>query len=154
MQTLLEFREVHSTEYRIIANDQNLGMISFSIIKMCWSYTPYGQPVKASGTLEQCKAAAQADLEEPEPLQVTVTQIENDVKPAYIHRRTSWRAHGPGFEQTVTVQADDETYKVLVPRSFARCLHVGSVVELHHAPIQGLFLRWTRKPVRRQAIAA
>lgn len=157
MQTLtqntLEFSQVHSTEYRIIADGQNLGMISFNIAAMRWEYTPYSQPVRAVGTLEECKAAAQSD-HDAQNCHATVTHVDTDIQPAYKHRNTSWRVSGPGYEQTVTVQQGNDTYQVLVARSFARSLNVGSVVELHQDQIQGLFLRWTRKPVRRTAIAA
>ena len=62
-QPPLEFRETHSTQYVIYRNDRNLGAIAFNITAMRWEYRPYGQAVKAVGTLEQCKDAATQDLQ-------------------------------------------------------------------------------------------
>ena len=62
---------------------------------------------------------------------------------------------GSHNEVTVTVQVDDEVYEVLTPTSFARSLTKGSVVELFQDKYTGRpCIRWTRKPVRRQAVAA
>ena len=65
MQTLtqnpLEFRQVHDTEYRLFVDGRNVGAIAFNITAMRWEYNRLSEPVKAVGTLEQCKAAAEAD---------------------------------------------------------------------------------------------
>ena len=58
----LEFRQTHDTQYVIYLNDLNLGAISFNITADRWEYTPFSRPVKATGTLEQCKDVAQLDL--------------------------------------------------------------------------------------------
>ncbi len=64
-QNILEFRQTHDTEYLVVDPDTRVhGRIAFNIEAMRWEYNPYGQPVKAVGTLEQCQQAAEADYEE------------------------------------------------------------------------------------------
>ncbi|MFG6105313.1 hypothetical protein U2F10_23865 [Leptothoe sp. EHU-05/26/07-4] len=58
----LEFRQTHDTQYVIYLNDLNLGAIAFNITADRWEYRPFSRPVKATGTLEQCKDAALLDL--------------------------------------------------------------------------------------------
>ena len=136
------------TEFSITTPDgQNFGHIGYDLTRHQWVYTPYGQPIKAVGTLEQCKAAAQVDYAEAQSHEATVAHVADDAKPAYIHRCTSWRSSGSGYEQTVTVAQGNDIYRVLVPSRFARQLRVGSVVELHHDRIGGLYLKWCPKPV-------
>lgn len=153
MQTLLEFRHA-DTEYIIYKSDRNVGRIAFDFTSHLWEYNPYGESVKAIGTLEQCKAAAEADHKEAQSKEATVTHIASDIKPAYVHRRTSWRTSGSGYEQTITVEQDGVSYKVLVPSGFARQLHIGSVVELHYRNAGGFYLKWGKPVLRRQQLAA
>ena len=158
MQTLtnsaLEFRRDDTQVVIFDPSGQNLGHIGFDITRNQWCYVPYGQPIKTTGTLEACQSAAEADYTEQQSHEATVTHIDADAKPAYVHRHTSWRAAGSGYEQTVTVQQGKDTYRVLVPAGFARQLRVGSVIELHYDQLGGLYLKWCLKPVRRSAIAA
>ncbi|MEM8610798.1 MAG: hypothetical protein AAGF93_02185 [Cyanobacteria bacterium P01_H01_bin.105] len=62
----LEFHQTHSTQYVIYLNDLNLGAIAFNITASRWEYTPFSCPVKATGTLEQCRIFALNDLQ-PHP---------------------------------------------------------------------------------------
>lgn len=143
------------TEFAITTPDgQSFGHIGYDLARHQWCYVPYGQPIKATGTLEQCQQAAQSDYTEQQSHEAVVTHIDTDVKPAYVHRRTSWRAAGSGYEQTVTVQQGSDIYRVLVASWFAQKLRVGSVVQLHQDRIDGLYLSWCPKPVRRQSAAA
>ncbi|MEM9804653.1 MAG: hypothetical protein AAF959_05190 [Cyanobacteria bacterium P01_D01_bin.56] len=156
MQTLtstaLEFRRDDTQVVIFDPSGQNLGHIGFDITRNQWCYTPYGQPVKAVGTLEACKAAAEADYEEYLN-QSTVTEI-GTLAPTYALTGTSWRVAGAGCSAYVKVRTrDNEEYKVLVADSFIRRLRVGSTVQLCHKD-GALYLQWTRKPVRRCAIAA
>ena len=161
MQTLtqsptkgLEFRQTHDTQYVIYRGDRTLGHIAFNITAMRWEYAPYAQSVKAVGTLEECKAAADADYEEWLN-QSVVTHVSSKSMPAYLAANSSWRTAGDGYVTEVTVRTrDNETYTIKTPSEFARQLSIGVTVQLF--PTQtGVAIRWTRKPVRRrQAIAA
>ena len=148
------------TQHHVKWNGQVVGMIQCSPeLGLKWDYTRYSEYPKAFvGTYDECVEAAQADYDaahQPEAIEATVTHIANDSKPAYVHRRTSWRVSGSHNEVTVTVQVDDEVYEVLTPTSFARSLTKGSVVELFPDKYTGrLCIRWTRKPVRRTVVAA
>ena len=155
-KTELQFRQTSDSQYVIYRGTENVGTIAFNITAMRWEYNPYGQAVVAVGSLDHCKAEANRDLSpKPEVAIATVTHIADDAKPAYVHRRTSWRVSGSHNEVTVTVQVDDEVYEVLAPVSFARNLVKGSVVELFPDKYTGRpCIRWTRKPVRRQVVAA
>ncbi|MEM9264561.1 MAG: hypothetical protein AAGA46_03460 [Cyanobacteria bacterium P01_F01_bin.13] len=141
------------TEFAITTPDgRNFGHIGYDLTRHQWCYIPFGQPIKATGSLESCKAAAQSDYEEWLN-QSVVTEI-GSVAPTYILTRTSWRAVGPGFSAYVQVRTrDNEQYKVLVADSFVRRLRIGSTVQLCHKDGK-LYLQWTRKPVRRTAVAA
>ena len=159
MQTLtqsptkgLEFRQTHDTQYVIYRGDRTLGHIAFNITAMRWEYAPYAQSVKVVGTLEECKASAEADYEDYLN-QSTVTYISGKSTPAYLAVGSSWRMVGSGYVTEVTVRTrDNETYTIKTPSEFARQLSVGTTVQLF--PTQtGVAIRWTRKPVRRQAIA-
>ena len=142
------------TEFAITTSDgQNFGHIGYDLTRHQWCYIPYGQSVKAVGTLAQCRLAAQSDYEEYLN-QSVVTEI-GTTAPTYILTKTSWRVAGAGRSAYVKVRTrDNEVYKVLVADSFVRQLRVGSVVQLCHKN-GTLYLQWTRKPVRRRcAIAA
>ena len=152
-QSALEFRESKG-QFLVYSDGQNVGTIAYNLTAYRWEYNGYGQSVSAVGSLEHCKEAARQD-NAPKPSVATVSHIADDAKPAYVHRRTSWRVSGSHNEVTVTVQVDDEVYEVLAPVSFARNLVKGSVVELFPDKYTGRpCIRWTRKPVRRQAVAA
>lgn len=150
--TGLEFRH-NDTEFIIIdAEGNNRGHIGFDLTRHQWCYIPYGQPVKAVGTLEQCKAAAEADYEEW--LNQSVVIEIGTVQPTYALTGTNWRVVGSGYGAYVKVRTrDNQEYKVLVAGSFINQLKVGSTVQLRHKD-GVLYLQWTRKPVRRSAIAA
>ena len=141
------------TEFSITTPDgHNFGHIGYDLTRHQWCYIPYGQPVKAVSTLEACKSAAESDYEEYLN-QSTVTEI-GTTAPIYVLTKTSWRAVGSGRSAYVKVRTrDNEEYKVLVADSFVRQLRVGSTVQLIHTK-GTLSLSWTRKPVRRCAIAA
>ena len=156
MQTLtnsaLEFRH-EDTQFIIYGPDgQNLGHIGYDLTRHQWCYTPYGQPVKAVGTLEACKVAAESGYEEYLN-QSTVIEI-GTLAPTYALTGTSWRVAGAGRSAYVKVRTrDNEEYKVLVADSFIRQLRVGSVIQLRHRD-GSLYLQWTRKPVRRSVAVA
>ena len=90
MQTLtnsaLEFRRDDTQVVIFAPSGQNLGHIGFDITRNQWCYVPYGQPIKTTGTLEACQSAAEADYTEQQSHEATVTHIDADAKPAYVHR--------------------------------------------------------------------
>lgn len=156
MQTLtsttLEFRH-NDTEFIIIdPQGNNRGHIGYDLTRHQWCYIPYAQPIKATGTLEQCQQAAQSDYEEY--LNQSVVIEIGTAQPTYTLTGTSWRAVGSGYGAYVKVRTrDGQEYKVLVADSFIHQLKVGSTVQLCHKD-GSLYLQWTRKPIRRSAVAA
>ena len=132
MKTLaLEFRQTHPNQYLIIDADTRVhGHIGFDATSMRWEYAPYAQSVKAVGTLEECKAAAEADYEEWLN-QSVVTHVSSKSMPAYLATNSSWRTAGDGYVTEVTVKTrDNETYSIKTPSEFARQLSVGTTVQL------------------------
>ena len=159
MQTLtqnpLEFRQVHDTEYRLFINGQNVGRIAFNITAMRWEYSPYGQPVRAVGTLEYCQDVATDELT-PKPALAKVITKGPKSRPSgyysdckYISRNRVQRIIIGGLD-------DSWTDELWVPLSLANQLKVGSVVVPHRpdGPHGGLYLKWPQSPVRRSVVAA
>ena len=153
MQTLtqkpLEFRQTHDTEYRIYRDNQNVGTIAFNIAAMRWEYNPYGESVKAVGTLEQCQSAAEVDLT-PEPTVTVVRVHPTSTKPAYRVLNTTWKTAGPGNSTKVTVRDQKGKFDIWIPSSFARQLRPGCVcIHQHDSVTHEDYLAWPKAAVRR-----
>lgn len=160
MQTLtqnpLEFRQVHDTEYRLFINGQNVGRIAFNITAMRWEYNPYGQSVRAVGTLEYCCDVATEELTQPEPLAKVITKGPKSRPSAYY---SDCQYISRNRVQRITIGALDGSWtdELWVGLSLANQLKEGSIVVPHRpdGPSGKLYLKWPKAPVRRrQAVAA
>ena len=160
MQTLtqnpLEFREVHDTEYRLFINGQNVGRIAFNITAMRWEYNPYGQPVRAVGTLEHCCDVATDELmPRPESLAKVIAKGPKS-RPSGFYSDCKYISRNRVQRLTIGGLDDSWTDDLWVPLSLANQLKEGSVV----VPSRpdglngGLYLKWPQASVRRSAVAA
>ncbi|MEL7494356.1 MAG: hypothetical protein AAGJ95_10395 [Cyanobacteria bacterium J06554_11] len=161
-----QVKQSTDTQQHVTWDDQVIGMIQCSPeLGQRWEYVRYSQyPAAFIGTYEECCDQARKDYaaaHQPAPNteelpSVTVVTVGEVNQPTYLAYRGTWKQYGPGFSRAVLVRySNGKQAELWIPATVARTLRPGLTMLHYEDPVtHENYLRWPKRPVRRQAVAA